>query len=155
MTELGSIEFTIQTPGESAPVLIPGIELHAESLNQRAISHRKTEIVSKWVAGSFVTQSVREEVIEQVSFYVDGRNDYGFWPDKSPQYRLQKRLDQLESALCQLSYAMELRIGDLVYHWDCSVAGYTIQTDQPLLAATMALVKAQIPRSPNATWSEA
>lgn len=153
MSTLAGIQFEIQIPGEPVPVTIVGVDMHAESFAQRQVSHRKKEITSPWVGGSFVTLSVREQVQEQVSFWVDGEDHLGTDPGKSLQQRMQERLDLLCSALDQLSYAVDVSIGDQVYRWDCSVADYTIETNQPMLEATLALVKATIPRSPSAVRS--
>ena len=121
-----------------------GYELGPDAFTQAAVSHRKSEISSEWLEGTFVTRSVRENVTETVSVYV-----YGDSP-----YELATRLDALTDGFDQLQYSMVVRFGDAQHEWDCWVADYTIATRQEMRFATMALVSAQVPRLPAAARTQ-
>lgn len=117
-----------------------GYWLHNESFKQSSVTHRKTDISSEWVEGSFTTRGVRENVVEQVSVYVQG----------ATPYQLQTRLKALTDALEQLTFQMVVRFGDSQQTWTCEMADYTVVTQQEYRFATMALVQANVPRLPGA-----
>ena len=118
-----------------------GYELAADSFATAAISHRKTEVSSEWLEGTFVTRSVRENVAEAVNVYVAG----------ATPYELAARLKALTDGFDQLGYAMVVRFADAAEDWSCQVADYTIETKVEMRHATIALVKASVPRLPAKT----
>ena len=118
-----------------------GYSLHSETRAPSRSPARKKSINSEWVPGTFVTRSVDENVTESVSVWVTGAS----------QFELRTRLQRPAGRAGQLSYQMRFTTGDVRETWECQVADYAIQTDQPMLIATWALVKAQIPRLPNPT----
>ena len=118
-----------------------GYELGAESFSEASVGHRKTEITSEWIEGSFVSRAVKEEVSEKVSVYVKGTTPYD----------LQVKLKALTDGFDQLSFSMVVRFADNQETWDCLVSEYSISTKQEMRFATIALVNATVPRAPTVT----
>lgn len=121
-------------------------DLAATTRAAAQVSHRKHEVDSPYVEGSFTTHSVRENIVEPIDVYVGGigvlRRDY------------QTALDNLEAMLSQPAFTLEWRflgVGGTVETWTCFAANYTIESSQPLMMATLALVRAQVPRLPTKT----
>lgn len=122
-----------------------GYELHKDSFARRATSHRKTEVANEWVPGTYVTRSVRESVSEDVVVYVRGASPF----------ELSERVSALTDAYDQLAYSFKLRIGDLEQTWSCaSPADYTVETQQEFWIATLAVVRATVPRLPAMTIAQ-
>ena len=117
-----------------------GYELGPEAFTTAATSHRKGEISSEWMEGTFVTRSVRENIIETVSVYVYGDS----------AHQLAVRQQALTDGFDQLSYAMVVRFEDAEESWDCWVADYTTSTRAEMRRTNMSLVTAQVPRLPSA-----
>lgn len=140
------VSFEIETPTGWLECEDPanGYELHKESFVNRATSHRKQEINSNWVEGSYVSQAVRENVVEEVAIYVRGDTPYELWARK------QALLDGLE----QLAFTARLRFGDLLETWNCEISDYTEESPMEMRFATMAVIRARIPRLPSLTRSQ-
>lgn len=121
-----------------------GYKVEKSFREQRQQTFRKQSVESRWVDGSFVVHSVRENVIEQVSVYVYGAT-HTDW--------LQKLL-ALQAAFSQLSYSMIFTYGGTTTeYWSCQPADFTVRTQQEFQVAKMALVQAQVPRLPKVTYS--
>lgn len=118
-----------------------GYWLHKDAFAKKAVSHRKREVSSEWVAGTFVADAVRENVIEDVVVYVQGRTPY----------EMRQRLDALTDGFDQLSYKMTLTEGDLEETWQCNLADYSIECGQEFRLARLAIVRASVPRLPGVT----
>jgi hypothetical protein len=121
-----------------------GYVLAAESFGERSVTHRKTEITSEFVGGSYVTRSVREQITETLSLYVYGIN----------AMQLDDRIDVVTDALEQLNYQMVVRFGNSQETYTCSPADYTVTTKQEFRHATMAQIKATVPRLPATTRAQ-
>lgn len=116
-----------------------GYTLSADSFASSAVSHRKVEVSSEWMEGTFVVRSVRENVTETVSVFVTG----------ATPAELSDRLLALTDGFDQLNYAMVVRFADAQETWSCQVADYTTSTKAELRHATMAQVTATVPRLPS------
>ena len=121
-----------------------GYALAADSFATAAVSHRKSEISSEWLEGTFVTRSVRENITETVAVYVTG---------DSP-HQLRTRLSALTDGFDQLQYKMTVRFGNAEETWSCWVSDYTTSTKVEMRFATMALVTATVPRLPAAALTK-
>lgn len=115
-----------------------GYSLESSSFGEASTTHRKTEVSSEWIEGSFVVRSVRENVTETLAVYVTG----------ATPYELATRLAALTNALEQNSFILTTRWGNLAETYYCSVADYKVTASQPLRFATMALVTATVPHLP-------
>ena len=116
-----------------------GYELHAESFSQRQVQSRKVEADGEWANGSYTVRATVGNVVETVSVWV-----------KAPSpFDLAERLDPLLAGLHQLQFRFRVTTGNLREEWVCQYSDYTIESDQNLRFATLALVKAQVPRLPD------
>jgi hypothetical protein len=115
-----------------------GYELHKDSIAGAQTTWRKQEVDSPWVEGSFTTRAVRGNVPEAVHVWVSGET----------HYELDERLSAFTDALGQLQYAMRVRTGDLLETWTCFPGDFSIETQQEYRFATIALVRATVPRLP-------
>lgn len=118
-----------------------GYLAHKEARGDRSVQWRKQEISSAYVEGSYVNTAVKENIVEPLVVYV-----YGGTP-----YELEQRVTALTDGLDQMQYQVTMRNGDLEETWDCTVADYVVQTPQEMLNATMAVVRASVPRRPTVT----
>ena len=118
-----------------------GYTLGADSFASSATTHRKTEINSEWMEGTFVSRAVRENVTETVAVYVSG----------DTPHQLAMRLEKLTDGFNQLSYAIVVRSADIADTWSCWVSDYTVATKTEMRHATIAMVTATIPRLPGTT----
>ena len=115
-----------------------GYWLAADSFTESVTSHRKTEIDSEWMEGSFISRGVQAVVVEKVSVYVKG----------ATPYQLAARLKRLTDGFNQLAFSMVVRFGDNQETWDCNLSDYTLSAKQEMRFATMVLVNASVPRQP-------
>lgn len=118
---------------------VNGFELSAESFSEHATSHRKTDVSSEWIEGTFTTRSVRENTSEKVSVYVQA----------DTPFLLAQKVKTVTDAFDQLSFGMVVRFADCQETWVCHTSEYTIDTKQPFRFATMALINATVPRLPS------
>ena len=116
-----------------------GFELASDSFSEKGITHRKTEVSSEWIEGTFTSRSVKENTTEKVSVYV-----YGATP-----FALAEKVKRVTDAFDQLSFGMVVRFADCQETWYCHTAEYTISTKQEMRFATMALINATVPRLPS------
>ena len=118
-----------------------GYELHADSFAQRAVTWRQQDVEGMWLEGTYTSSAVRANVTEAVVVWVEGAD-----PDE-----LNNRIDALVNGIQQLRYTFDLTIGNSKETWTCMPADYTIEASQPLRFATMATVRATVPRLPTLT----
>jgi hypothetical protein len=72
------VAFSIQGVGGWLDLEDPqnGYEAHKDARAQQAVSWRKQEITSAYVEGAFITEAVREMVVEPLVIYVHGATIY-------------------------------------------------------------------------------
>ena len=114
--------------------------LEASTFGERSVSWRKREVSSEFVEGTFVVSAVRENVTETLAVWVKGESEFD----------LQTNLDKLCGALEQLSYRLMQRHGNSAVYYDCTVADYTVTESREFKHAGIALVRASVPRHPQA-----
>lgn len=112
--------------------------VHAESFAQVAQTWRKREVNSEWIEGSFPVSAVRENAQEALVVWVRG-----YSPADARAYR-----DKLVDALCQLSFMLMVRRGDVAEYWQCFPSDYTIEQSREFQHAGVSIVRATVPRLP-------
>jgi hypothetical protein len=115
-----------------------GYEIHRDSFAQRAVTHRKTEVSSEWIGGSWFSRAVPENYMEAVVVWVTG----------DTPFQLAERVSVLTNTFDLLGYGMRFTNNDLREVWACQLADYVIETSQPFMYATTAVVRATVPRLP-------
>jgi hypothetical protein len=115
-----------------------GYELDATSFVEHSTTHRKVEVSSGWMEGSYIVRSVRENVSEALVVQVTGYTSA----------ELDAKVSALTDALEQISYQIIVSFDNGQQIWDCSVADYTVTTSRDFRFAKMAIVKATVPRLP-------
>lgn len=140
MAETLDIQISLETPTGWVDLEdeVAGYVLHADTLGNRSQSHRKTEISNEYVAGTFVVRAVRENVTENIAFYVRGNTPL----------QLKQRVKVVEDGFDQLKYNVMIKTGDAIETWYCQIADHTMETSQPYQFATLALIRATVPRLP-------
>lgn len=121
-----------------------GYELHKDALSSKTISHRKTDISSEWMAGTFTAHSVRDNAVEPIVFYVAG----------ATPWEHQMRLDAATDALSQVSWRVRITRGNLRTTWRCNPSDYTVESTQELQVAQLSIVRASISHLPNVLHEE-
>jgi hypothetical protein len=134
------VVFSIKAPSGWLSLENPagGYEAHKDARGEQATAWRRQEISSSYVEGTYTNEAVKENVTEALAVYV-----YGPTP-----YDLYTRIKVLTDAFSQIRYQITMRTGNLLETWDCSAADYTIQTPQEMINATIAVVRATVPRRP-------
>lgn len=115
-----------------------GYQLHAETFSNRQVSHKKVEVSSDWVEGTYTQRSLRNNVNENVSVWVQG----------SSTVEMMQRVRRLTDTFDQPSFKIYWQVDGYREGWSCQAADYTIESSQPMLFARQVLVKANIPRLP-------
>lgn len=115
-----------------------GYEMHAEAFATQQVAHRKVDIEGDYVEGSYTVRSVRGQVTEALAVWVTGATSFD----------LATKVAALTAGLESISYVVEVTLGDSQETWTCSPADYTIESSQPFKFATVALVRATVPRLP-------
>jgi hypothetical protein len=123
---------------------VGGYEIGKASFATAPTTWRKQEISAEYVEGTYVNRAVRENVQEALEVYVSG----------STQFEFQTRVSALLDALGQLVYTITRRIGDAQEVWSCTVADYSLETQQEFLVATIGKVTARVPRLPTVTRTQ-
>ena len=118
-----------------------GYELHRESFNSQAVQARKVEAEGDWVEGTYTVRAVRDNVSENVAVYI--------WADTP--FELAERIEAFISGLEQLQFRFRVTHGNLREEWTCMWSEYKVETEQAMQFATLALVRATIPRLPAKT----
>ncbi|HEY5787510.1 MAG TPA: hypothetical protein VIT65_22320 [Microlunatus sp.] len=140
------VAFSIQGVGGWIDLEDPasGYVVHKDTRAQQTVTWRKQEVTSAYVEGAFVNEAVREVIVEPLIVYVKG----------DTILELDQRVTALTDALSQLQFEVRAQLGNLRETWRCTVADYTIETTQEYLHATMATVRAQVPRQPTVVKEE-
>ena len=113
-------------------------ELAGDTRNSRQITHRKQEVASAYVPGSFTVNHVKENIMESLSIYVRGYD----------HHQLHVNIRRLEDAITQPVYYIKWHIEEHAEMWRCQPADYQIESSREFQHSTLAKFKAQIPRYP-------
>lgn len=122
-----------------------GYELEASTRNEESVTWRKRTIEAEWVEGGFTVAAVKANVVETVAVWV---------AHPTSPFTLEERIRALTDGFEQLRYTMRWVWGDLQELWNCQPADYRITRNGPYMAATKALVTAQVPRLPSVVRSQ-
>lgn len=144
MTALLPVQARIITSGDSIELQTAPYRLEAAAFGERQVSHRKTEQKNRYVEGTFISDAVRENVMETVNVFVDGGSARG----------LRLAVDRLTEAFEEISYTIRQVFDDNIENWNCFLADYTIRTPHEFRFSTKALVTAQVPRLPQVYYEE-
>lgn len=120
-----------------------GYELDGTAFADKAVSHRKIEVSSGWMEGTFVVRSVRENVSEALVVQVRGNTAGEF----------DARVKALTDALDQISYQVKVSFGTAEQTWQCTVADYSVATSREFRFSHYGVVKATVPRLPEPTYA--
>lgn len=115
--------------------------LSAETLASRSQSYRKREVTSEWIEGTFPVTAVRDNTVEAVVVYFRGNTAWEFRQNQLA----------LTDALEALSFQFMFRQDNLTEYWQCFVSDYTVEVQHEFRHALLGVVRAQIPRLPEAT----
>lgn len=116
-------------------------ELHPDTAANQEINWRKQEAANQFVEGSFTTSAVRENVIEDLSIWVNG----------DTQDEVVQRQFELVGRLGQRKFTITLELAGVTQVWTCFPAACTVQTKHEYLHAPTTLVTAKVPRLPKRT----
>lgn len=141
MTDL---DFSVQIETPSSALLeledlANGYEVHRDSLTSQAYTWRRQNVSSDWLEGEYTNRAVRGNVVEPLAVIVRG----------GTPFELAQRINDLKDAFGQTQYQVVLRFGDLQETWSCFPADYTIEAEQAMRFATLAVVRAQVPHLPS------
>lgn len=143
MSDVLNVQISLETPTGWVDLEdeLNGYYLHSDTMGTRSGTHRKTEVSNEYVAGTFVVRAVRENVTEALVIYVQG----------ATPFQLKERVKVIEDGFDQLHYNVMIKDSDSVETWNCQLADYTLETSQPYQFATLALIRATVPRLPQVT----
>lgn len=136
-----ALSVIIGTPGGGSIELEDpdgGYEIHADSFATAQVTHRKIETNSQYAEGTFAVDAVRDNTTEALVVWVTGINQHDF----------RIKCQHLTDCLDQVSFPLQVTIGDAVVTWDCEVSDYTLETQQEFWHATTGVVRATVPRRP-------
>lgn len=117
-----------------------GFEIDGDSLGNRQVTHRRQEVSSPYLPGSWVVNSVPEMVTETV----------GVWVRGSSHAEMYFRLAALQDAFTQPTFFMSWQVEDHQETWVCNLSDYSINTQREFLHSRTARFVAQVPRYPYA-----
>lgn len=112
--------------------------LEATTLNSRSVGHRRQEITSPHIPGTWLVSAQPENVVETVVI----------WVNEFDHYALYKAVQDLEDAFSQWYFVMRWQIDQHEWAWSCQLSDYQVDTDRDLLHATMAKFTVRVPRHP-------
>ena len=114
--------------------------LTSNSFDRTVIAMRREEVTAPYVEGKFVTNSVRDNVIENLEVRVSAtdNHDISFY------------IDALIAAFQQLYYSMYVEIDGRCEMWDCSSSDVNVSNQHVFRHARLAVVNVEISRQPRA-----
>lgn len=121
-----------------------GYWLHKDSFASKGVSFRKLDLEGDYVEGADVLRAVPGNVTETLAVFVKGETNY----------ELLTRVKVLTDAFHQLQFTITRVTGNAQEVWSCRTSQYSIETEQAFQHATLAIVRAQVPRLPSVALSE-
>jgi hypothetical protein len=116
-----------------------GYLVDAAAFGEHSVSHRKVEVSSGWMEGTFISRSVKDNISESLVIQVAG----------SDAVQLRARVMALTDAFEQITYQVVVAFGLDQQIWACTVADYQVSTSREFRHRNMAVVKATVPRLPS------
>lgn len=114
--------------------------ISGESFASETISHRKTEASNPYVEGTFVVNTVRENVGTTLAVYV--------YTDPPNRNELLRAVDALRSAFDQAYFTVTVTIEGGTQLWNCVTSDYTVESQREFVHASRAKVVASLNRMP-------
>lgn len=127
-----------------------GYSLHGDTFASETYTHRKVEVNSPWLEGTYAVDAVLDNTVEALVVWVSGLAPDGTYS----HFLFRTRLNALKKCFDQISYQITRTIGDAVEAWDCEVSDYTVETQQEFLFATRGVLRVPVPRRPTATLTQ-
>lgn len=128
----------LTTPSGPLSLNTAPYRLAGGSLESSSVTHRRTELQSPFLEGSYVVNSVRENTIVPVSVYVEA----------DTQTELRDAREVLTAALDQVQFTATVVLDEASEMWHCYASDYTVNAPRELLHATKIRVDAQLVRDP-------
>jgi hypothetical protein len=112
--------------------------LAAGSFETSQTTHRKQEVTSPFLEGTYAVNALRENITEPVSVYIKG----------ATHSLMRSALEALKAAFDQVSFTMLIIRGGSSQTWHCYASDYEVGTRREFLHATLAQLTAQVVRAP-------
>ena len=140
------VSVVVETPTGPLEVEDPanGYWLHKDSFASKSVTFRKLDLEGDYVEGADVLRAVRGNTTESLVIFVKGAS----------HFEMATRVKILTDAFEQLQFGITRIIGNAQEVWSCRTSQYAIETEQAFQHATLAIVRAQVPRLPSVTLSE-
>lgn len=131
--------FMVSTPAGYLALNSEPYRLAGDTLNLEAVTHRKAEVTSPYVEGTFVVHSVRDNVILPLNIWVEGAtyND------------LREAVLTLCAAFDQPHFTVMATIDTRTELWNCVASDYSVSNQRELLHSLVARVDVQLVRHPS------
>lgn len=139
------LEFRVSTPSGWLFLTSQPYRLHADCFSETSGTMRKSMATSEYLAGEYVVNAIPGLVTETVAVWVEADSPLG----------LHRARAELIAALTQIEYVAVKRVGDVEEIWRAQAADWTVNSPKELTHATRCIVRASVPRHPNATYQEA
>jgi len=114
--------------------------ISGESFASETTSHRKTEASNPYVEGTFVVNTVRENIGTSLAVWV--------YTDPPNRNELLRALGALKDALDQAFFTVTLTVNGGTQLWNCVTSDYNVESQRELVHATRAKLVAQLNRLP-------
>lgn len=113
----------------------------AATMENTAVTWRKIEAESPITEGSYIVHAVKAMVVERLSIYVYGVD----------QWQMNENLAKLEELFSRLDYTIRVTFDYYREYWRCQTAEWTSQRSQVYVHNVMTLYECQVPRFPTVT----
>lgn len=134
-----NVDMLISTPSGMLSLNTAPYRLSGESFETSAQQHRRSEVSNPHVEGTFVINSVRDNVTTQV----------GVWVVTDTRALLVPAVRTLCEAFDQPQFTAQLVIDGVSQIWNCYASDYTIGSKREFIHATRARVDVQLIRDPH------
>jgi len=130
----------VSTPTGNLELNVYPYQLTGESFTQETISHRKQEAVNPFVEGTYIVNSLRENVTTNISVWVRGATPAAMGAS----------LETLKAAFDQSMFTAQVRLVDWTQTWQCFASDYAVTLQREFIHATMAKLDVQLLHHPGA-----
>ncbi len=134
------VSVLVSTPDGNLELNADGYQLAGESFSSISVSHRKQEVVNPFVEGTYVVNSLRENITTPISVWVRG----------ATHTEMAARLETLIAAFDQSMFTARVTVDGWVQTWQCFSSDYSVGLQREYMHAVMALVDVQLNRHPGA-----
>lgn len=128
----------VSTPSGLLNLNTPPYRVAGDSFTDEQVSHRKTEASNPYVEGTFVVNTVRENVGTSLNV----------WVVTETRMELLRAVQQLTDAFDQAMFTVTLDVGGATQLWNCVTSDYSVESGREFMHATRAKVVCQLNRLP-------